>query len=62
MAYIETSIGIGFVAGPAFGTFIYSLIGFSGTFFITGSLFMIASPTFYYKVPRNQDSAEDLEE
>ena len=62
MAYIETSIGVGFVAGPAFGTFIYSLIGFSGTFFITGSIFMIVSPTFYYKVPKNQDGDDDQEE
>ncbi len=43
VGYMEAFTGIGLVVGPIVGSVLYTLLGFSMTFFIFGSIFVLVS-------------------
>jgi len=61
IALIETAVGVGLILGPVMGSAIYSLYGFSPTFFIIGALFMALTPILYLLIPNSIDMQDDVE-
>ena len=41
LGIVEAAVGFGCVIGPITGSFLYTLFGFDGTFYLVGSLFII---------------------
>jgi MFS family permease len=60
LGMIEASVAFGCLIGPAFGSFLYNLAGFEGTFFIVGSLFITLFPILIMVVPSSVDAKEEM--
>lgn len=56
IGYIEAVTGIGLILGPIFGSVLYSLGGFTFTFFTFGSIFIVSSFFIYKIFPKRIDS------
>mmetsp|Transcript_18746 Transcript_18746/g.16596 ORF Transcript_18746/g.16596 Transcript_18746/m.16596 type:complete len:350 (+) Transcript_18746:167-1216(+) len=61
IALIETAVGVGLILGPVLGSALYSLYGFSGTFFIMGTVFLMLTPILYCLIPNSIDMQDHLE-
>jgi MFS family permease len=59
IALIETAVGVGLILGPVIGSSIYAFAGFSWTFFIIGSVFLILTPILYILIPDSINKNDD---
>ena len=57
IGYIEMSLGIGDMVGPAIGGIIYDLAGYVGTFFSFGAMILLGMVYCIFKIP---ESLNDL--
>ena len=55
---MEAFTGIGLILGPIIGSVLYTFLGFSKTFFVFGSLFVIISLSIYKVFPSVIDRDE----
>ena len=51
IGYIEATMGIGLILGPIIGSFLYSLMGFSSTFYIYGCFVGLFAVVITLKAP-----------
>lgn len=56
IGYIEAVTGIGLIMGPILGSILYSIGGYSFTFYAFGSIFVIASLFIKKVFPKNIDA------
>ena len=59
VGYIEAVTGIGLIMGPIVGSILYSLGGFSFTFYVFGTIFLAASFYIYKIFPKTVDAVEN---
>lgn len=62
IALIETAVGVGLILGPVMGSSIYAFFGFSATFFLIGSVFLILTPILYNLIPNSIDQKDHIVE
>ncbi len=60
--YVEMALGVGDMAGPAIGSFVYEYSGFAGTFIVFGVMILIGIIFSIIMIPntlnnRNSDSS-----
>jgi MFS family permease len=59
IAVMQTAIGTGLIMGPVIGTFLYTLFGFSKTFFLIGFCFLGLTFALSFLVPSSIDKKDD---
>ena len=59
LGLLESSQGIGLVAGPAIGSGLYSLFGFQYTFYGVGGIFLILAPCLYLVIPQSVNKNDE---
>ena len=59
VGYIEAVTGIGMIMGPIIGSILYSMGGFSFTFYVFGSIFLVTSFYIYKIFPKTVDGVEN---
>ena len=52
MSYTEMCIGVGYILGPAVGSYLYELGGFMVPFETVGSILIIAAFAVYFSIPK----------
>ena len=62
IGYLQTSIGVGLLIGPAIGSVLYSLFGFSYTFLIVAAYFLSLVPVMYILIPSSIDGNQNTNE
>ena len=55
IGYLEASIGLGMILGPAIGASIYSLFGYAGTFYAFGMINIILAIILYMLFPTKKN-------
>lgn len=59
IAVMQTAIGTGLILGPVIGTFLYSIFGFSMTFFLIGACFLGLTFLLSFLVPSSIDKKDE---
>lgn len=60
LGIIEASSALGCLVGPVVGSLFYELIGFAGTFYIIGGIFIIIFPILLKVIPSTVDTKEEF--
>ena len=58
LVILESSQGIGLIAGPAIGSELHTLIEFQYTFYSVGGLFLILALTLYFLILNSVNNQE----
>ena len=59
VGWVEAMTGLGLITGPIIGSSLYSLLGYSGTFFLYGSFLLILSFVIKMNFPDQNSTSED---
>jgi MFS family permease len=60
IGYIEAITGIGLIAGPIIGSFLYAFGGYAFTFLFFGTIFFIVSPFIFKLFPSRIDALIEI--
>ena len=58
MSYTEMCIGVGYMIGPALGSFLYELGGFILPYEIVGSILLVSAFGIYFSIPNTKSKGE----
>ena len=58
MSYTEMCIGVGYMIGPALGSFLYELGGFILPYEIVGSILLVSGFGIYFSIPNTKSKGE----
>ena len=61
MSYTEMCIGVGYILGPAVGSYLYELGGFMVPFETVGSILIIAAFAVYFSIPKTTKNKNEEE-
>ena len=61
MSYTEMCIGVGYILGPALGSYLYELGGFMVPFETVGSILIIAAFAVYFSIPKTTKNKNEEE-
>lgn len=61
MSYTEMCIGVGYILGPALGSYLYELGGFMVPFETVGSILIIAAFAVYFSIPKTTKKKNEEE-
>lgn len=59
LGILEASMGFGLVVGPVIGSTLYTLLGFQGTFFLVGAVFLISAISLAFIIPKTVDKTDE---
>jgi len=59
IAMMQTAIGTGLIMGPVIGTMLYTVFGFSNTFFLIGLCFLVLTFLLSFVVPSSIDKKDE---
>lgn len=59
LGILEAAMGFGLITGPVIGSSLYTAVGFHGTFYCVGSIFICSAVVLYFVVPKSVDKSDE---